>query len=56
LISEVKSFANKEGKQVWFAYPRWTRDQSAIMYQAGGALYNRAADAKRCRLFRVTEG
>ena len=26
-------------KQVWFAYPRWTRDQSAIMYQAGGALY-----------------
>ena len=28
-----------KGKQVWFAYPRWTRDQSAIMYQAGGALY-----------------
>ena len=38
-ITNAKPFANKEGKQVWFAYPRWTRDQSAIMYQAGGALF-----------------
>ena len=38
-ITNAKPFANKEGRQVWFAYPRWTRDQSAIMYQAGGALY-----------------
>ena len=38
-ITNAKPFANKEGRQVWFAYPRWTRDQSAIIYQAGGALY-----------------
>ena len=38
-ITNAKPFANKEGKPVWFAYPRWTRDQSAIVYQAGGALY-----------------
>ena len=38
-ITNAKPFANKEEKPVWFAYPRWTRDQSAIVYQAGGALY-----------------
>ena len=25
----------KRGKPVWFAYPRWTRDQSSIIYHAG---------------------
>ena len=30
---------NKEGKRVWFAYPRWTRDQSSIAYHAGRALF-----------------
>ena len=35
----VTVLGEPEGKQVWFAYPRWTCDQSAIMYQAGGALY-----------------
>ena len=38
-ITNAKPFANAEGKKVWFAYPRWTRDQSAIVYHAGGALY-----------------
>ena len=38
-ITNAKPFANAEGKQVWFAYPRWTFDQSAIVYHAGGALY-----------------
>lgn len=38
-ITNAKAFANKEGKPIWFAYPRWTRDQTAIMYHAGGALY-----------------
>ena len=38
-ITNAKPFANNEGKPVWFAYPRWTRDQNAIVYQAGGALY-----------------
>ncbi len=31
-------FANKEGKNIWFAYPRFTKDQSSIVYQAGGKL------------------
>ncbi|MEM7144906.1 MAG: hypothetical protein AAF591_07200 [Verrucomicrobiota bacterium] len=38
-IRNAKPFANKEGKSVWFAYPRWTKDQSAIMYHAGGKLF-----------------
>ena len=31
----VTVLGEPKGKQVWFAYPHWTRDQSAIMYQAG---------------------
>lgn len=38
-IKNAKPFANKEGKPVWFAYPRWTRDQSSIIYHAGRSLY-----------------
>ena len=38
-IKNAQPFANKEGKRVWFAYPRWTRDQSSIAYHAGRALY-----------------
>ena len=38
-IKNAKPFANKEGKRVWFAYPRWTRDQSSIAYHAGRALF-----------------
>ncbi len=38
-ITHAVPFANKEGKPVWFAYPRWTKDASAIVYHAGGSLY-----------------
>jgi Tol biopolymer transport system component len=38
-ITNVKPFANEDGKPVWFAYPRWTKDESAIVYHAGGKLY-----------------
>ena len=38
-IKNAKPFANKESKPVWFAYPRWTRDQSSIIYHAGRSLY-----------------
>jgi Tol biopolymer transport system component len=38
-MTNFKAFANEDGKQVWFAYPRWTRDQSAIVYHAGGKLF-----------------
>ena len=38
-ISNLKAFANEEGKRVWFAYPRWTKDESQIVYHAGGKLF-----------------
>lgn len=38
-VTKVKPFANEEGKPVWFAYPRWTRDETAIVYHAGKKLY-----------------
>jgi hypothetical protein len=38
-ITNAKPFANEDGKPVWFAYPRWSQDESAIVYQAGGKLF-----------------
>ena len=38
-ITNAKPFANAEGKQVWFDYPRWTKDGAAIVYHAGGKLF-----------------
>ncbi len=38
-ITNVKAIANEEGKPVWFAYPRWTKDETAIVYHAGGKLF-----------------
>jgi len=38
-ITNAKPFANEEGRPVWFAYPRWVRDESSIVYHAGGKLY-----------------
>jgi Tol biopolymer transport system component len=38
-IANVKPFANAEAKRVWFAYPRWTKDESTIVYHAGGKLF-----------------
>ena len=38
-IDNARPFANRAGKPVWFAYPRWTKDETAIVYHAGGALY-----------------
>ena len=38
-MTNFKPFANEGGKKVWFAYPRWTRDQSAIVYHAGRKLF-----------------
>ncbi|MEC9056091.1 MAG: hypothetical protein VX633_12330, partial [Verrucomicrobiota bacterium] len=39
LISKAKPFANKEGRPIWFAYPRWTKDETAIVYHAGRKLF-----------------
>jgi len=38
-ITNAKPFANKEGKNRWFAYPRWTKDESSIVYHASPSLY-----------------
>lgn len=38
-ITNLKAFANEEGKRVWFAYPRWTKDESQIVYHADGKLF-----------------
>ena len=39
LISNCKPIANQDEKPGWFAYPRWTRDQSGIVYHASKSLY-----------------
>jgi hypothetical protein len=38
-ITNAVPFANKEGKNRWFAYPRWTKDETAIVYHASPSLY-----------------
>ncbi len=38
-ITNPKAFANAERQKVWFDYPRWTKDGSAIVYMAGGKLF-----------------
>jgi len=38
-ITNAKPFANEERQKVWFDYPRWTKDASAIVYMAGGKLF-----------------
>jgi hypothetical protein len=39
LITNAKPFANEEGANRWFAYPRWTKDETAIVYHASPSLY-----------------
>ena len=39
-ITNAKPFANEEANpSPWFAYPRWTKDETAIVYHASGTLY-----------------
>ena len=35
----VADFDAEKGKPIWVAYPRWTRDQSSVVYHAGGKLF-----------------
>ena len=38
-ITNAMPFANEEGANRWFAYPRWTKDETAIVYHASPSLY-----------------
>ncbi len=39
-ITNAKAFANEEANpSPWFAYPRWTKDETAIVYHASRKLY-----------------
>jgi hypothetical protein len=38
-IANAKAFANEEGANRWFAYPRWTKDEKAIVYHASPSIY-----------------
>jgi len=38
-MTNFKPFANQEGKQVWYAYPRWMKGANEIVYHAGGKLF-----------------
>jgi hypothetical protein len=38
-IGNAKAFANEEGANRWFAYPRWTKDERMIVYHASPSLY-----------------
>jgi len=38
-ITNAKPFANEEGANRWFAYPRWSKDEKAIVYHASPSLY-----------------
>ncbi len=39
-ISNAKPFANEQADpNRWFAYPRWTKDEAAIVYHASPSLY-----------------
>jgi len=38
-IANARPFANEEGANRWFAYPRWTKDEAAIVYHASPSLY-----------------
>ena len=38
-ITNAKAFANEGRADRWFAYPRWTKDEKAIVYHASPSLY-----------------
>jgi hypothetical protein len=38
-ITNAQPFANEQRVNRWFAYPRWTKDEKAIVYHASPSLY-----------------
>jgi hypothetical protein len=50
-ITNPKPFANPDRKPRWFAYPRWTKGEKAIVYHASPSLYlYTLADASTVRV------
>jgi hypothetical protein len=55
-ITNAKPFANEEGANRWFAYPRWNKDETAIVYvpcqpvalplYAGGRIHQESIDER----------
>ena len=39
-ITNLKPFANKAGKKIWFAYARWIDGESAVVYHSGETGHN----------------
>jgi Tol biopolymer transport system component len=33
-ITNVKAIANKEGRPIWYAYPRWIEGEAAVVYHS----------------------
>lgn len=38
-ITDARPFANEDEKPIWYAYPRWSKDESDIIYQADEKVY-----------------
>jgi len=55
-ITNVRAFANAEGVKRWFAYPRWTKDEKAIVYNASPSLYMYYPDEGVTRQVSTKEG
>ncbi|MFQ6097713.1 MAG: ankyrin repeat domain-containing protein [Armatimonadota bacterium] len=55
-ITNAKPFANEEGAQRWFAYPRWTKDEAAIVYHASPSLYMYFLEDDSTRRVSTTDG
>jgi hypothetical protein len=34
-VTNLKAIANKDGKPIWFAYPRWIDGESSVVYHSG---------------------
>ena len=55
-ITNVRAFANAEGVKRWFADPRWTKDEKAIVYNASPSLYMYYPDEGVTRQVSTKEG
>ena len=38
-ITRARPIANEEGRPIWCAFPRWSKDETTIIYQADGDVF-----------------